>query len=441
LAEYQSAVASNDMLGARKALLELVQAKDDVAEYWTELGKLQASMGAYSDAYYAFTRAYELDRSNPELARALTQLALRSGDLTTAQARAEELEVLVPGDPWVKLAKGWAAVGESRFGQSLPIADQLLSQNPLDPAATVLKGRSLFGLGREDEAIDFLSKHVAAMRSDTGSLNLLAQIYQRRDEWVKVVAVRRQLSQLMPNDQDNLLALVEASLRSGQIADARAASFRLLQPQAPRGLVSKVLDLWSDFWPSPERVEDARKLASKAPPEQRLVYAAFLSSLGSPADAIRLTTPDATLPVRAENAEANAVFADAQLRSGNLSAAKSRLDAVIAYDPGNATALRARAELELRTGRAPQAINDAQKLVTVVPSSPENRILLARAYTAAGNKTWADRTLWAAFNDIPANDRVYEALRSTRIGKPDALAQLEAEFDRQRDHQIRKGLL
>jgi predicted Zn-dependent protease len=124
-----------------------------------------------------------------------------------------------------------------------------------------------------------------------------------------------------------------------------------------------------------------------------------------------------------------------------LSAAKSRLDAVIAYDPGNATALRARAELELRTGRAPQAINDAQKLVTVVPSSPENRILLARAYTAAGNKTWADRTLWAAFNDIPANDRVYEALRSTRIGKPDALAQLEAEFDRQRDHQIRKGLL
>ena len=50
LGEYQAAAASNDLLGARKALLRLVQAKDDVSEYWAELGKVQATMGAYSDA-------------------------------------------------------------------------------------------------------------------------------------------------------------------------------------------------------------------------------------------------------------------------------------------------------------------------------------------------------------------------------------------------------
>src|SRR4051812_19033489 len=64
LGEYQTAAASNDMPGARRALLKLVQTKEDVSEYWAELGKVQATMGAYSDAYYAFTRAYELDRSN-----------------------------------------------------------------------------------------------------------------------------------------------------------------------------------------------------------------------------------------------------------------------------------------------------------------------------------------------------------------------------------------
>ena len=67
LGEYQAAAAANDLVGARKALLELVGAKDDVADYWVELGKVQASMGSYGDAYYAFTRAYELDRSNPDL--------------------------------------------------------------------------------------------------------------------------------------------------------------------------------------------------------------------------------------------------------------------------------------------------------------------------------------------------------------------------------------
>src|SRR4051794_20353158 len=155
LGEYQAASAANDLPAARRALLELVGAEDDVSDYWAELGKVQAAMGAYGDAYYAFTRAYELDRSNPELVRALTQLALRSGDLGTAQARAEELEVLVPGDPWVKLTKGWAAVGETRYQEALATAEQLLAGDPLDPTASVLKGRSLFGLGREDEAIDF----------------------------------------------------------------------------------------------------------------------------------------------------------------------------------------------------------------------------------------------------------------------------------------------
>src|SRR6476620_5025110 len=65
LGEYQSAAAANDLLGSRQALLKLVRAKDDVADYWAELGKVQAALGSYNDAYYAFTRAYELDRSDP----------------------------------------------------------------------------------------------------------------------------------------------------------------------------------------------------------------------------------------------------------------------------------------------------------------------------------------------------------------------------------------
>src|SRR6478672_10021688 len=99
LTAYQAAAASNDLAGARKALMELVGAKDDVPDYWIELGKLQASTGSYGDAYYAFTRAYELDRSNPELLRAITELALRSGDLSLAEAHARELEVVSPGNP------------------------------------------------------------------------------------------------------------------------------------------------------------------------------------------------------------------------------------------------------------------------------------------------------------------------------------------------------
>jgi tetratricopeptide (TPR) repeat protein len=429
------------MWDARNALLKLVRAKDDVADYWAELGKVQASMGSYGDAYYAFTRAYELDRSNPELVKALTQLALRSGDIGMAQAHAEELEVLSPGDPWVKLVKGWAAYSESRFDQSLAIADQMLAAAPFDPSATVLKARALVALNRDDEALDLLTRQVQSQPADTGILALLVKIYQRRSDWAKVTDFAARLSDLAPQDQQNMLILTQAALRSGNIPLARATSSKLLQPKVDPTLVSKVLDQWADYWPSPQRVEDVRRLAAGAGTEQRLVYAAFLSRVGSPSDAARLVGDTASLPVKASNAEANAVLGDALLRGGNIAAAKSRLDAVLAFDPGNSTALRARSELEIRVGQGKLAVEDAQKLVTVLPTSARDRLLLARAYSVAGNRAWTERTLWAAFHEIPADEHIYAALRSTRNGNTEAMNELQAEFERQRAARLNRGLL
>jgi len=442
LSDYQSAAAANNMLAARKALLQLVRAKDDVADYWAELGKLQASMGSYGDAYYAFTRAYELDRSNPELLRALTELALRSGDVGRAQTHARELSVVAPGDPWVKLVEGWAAISESQYAKALAVSDELLAVSPFNSAAVMLKGRALIGLNREDDAIDLLGKQLQSQPSDIGSLQLLSRIHEGRGDWPKLVDVAQRLTDLTAGDFQYGLILVRASLRSGNIERARRASFKLLKPDASPQLVSSVLDLWALYWPSSQRIADARMLANAASgQEQRLVYAAFLSRVGSAADALRLAGNAATLPINAQNAEANAVFADALSRTGNLGGAKARFDAVLAFDPGNATALRGRSELELRTGNARAAVEDAQKLTTVLPNSSSDRLLLSRAFAASGDRAWAERTLWTAFQDIPADERIYAALRATKSGNVDAMNDLQAEFARQRGAKVRQGLL
>jgi tetratricopeptide (TPR) repeat protein len=442
LGEYQTAAAVNDMSGARRALLELVQAKDDVADYWAELGKVQAAMGSYGDAYYAFTRAYELDRTNPSLVRALTELALRSGDLGQAQARAEELEILSPTDPWVKLVKGWAAFGELRYDESLAVSDAMLAASPFDPSATVLKARSLVALHRENEAIDVLTKQIQAQPSDVGSIELLSRIYYRENNWPKVAELAQQARMLAPADQTNALLLVEAAFRAGNVTLGRKASFGILPPNADIPTVSSVLDLWSDYWPSPQRIADARRLAEAAAgAEQRLVYADFLNRAGSPADAARLVSRAATLPVDAGSAEANAVLADALSRSGNAAKAKARFDAVLAFDPGNATALRGRAELELRTGNSAAAVLDGQKLVTVAPQSAPDRLLLARAFAATGNRPWVERTLWSALQDIPGDEHILAALESTKRGDRGGIDDLNAEFARQRDAKLNRGLL
>ena len=442
LSAYQSASAVNDLYGARRALLQLVRAKDDVPDYWVELGKLQASMGNYSDAYYALSRAYELDRSNPDLVRAVTQLALKAGDLPSALSHAEELEVLAPGDPWPKLVKGWAAITESHYDQALTAADGILATTPYDPSATVLKARALLGLNRQNDAMDLLMKQVQAQPTDTGSMELLARLYTRENDWPKLLQIAQRLSQAAPNNVDYGLMVVEAGFRSGNVAAARTASQRLLKADATPAVVTAVLSLWQDYWPSPQRIADAKALAGAATALQsRLIYASFLSRFGSPADAVRLSEGAATLPVNAGNAEANAVLADALTRMGNAGAAKNRFDAVLAFDPGNATALRGRAELELKEHQAQAAVVDAQKLTTVLPTSADDRLLLARAYSAAGNTPWVDRTLWSAFQEIPADEKLFAALQATKKGNPDATRELQEEFDRQRDSKLGRGMI
>lgn len=442
LSAYQSAAAANDLTGARKALLQLVRAKDDVADYWVELGKLQASMGNFSDAYYAFTRAYELDRRNVDVLRAVTQLALRSGDVGLARSHAEELEVLSPGDPWVKLTDGWAAYSESHFDRSLSAADAILASSPFDPSGTVLKARTLLSLNRDDEAVELLTKQIKSQPSDLASQQLLARIYAKRGDWEHVASVAKQMYELNSRDLNNALLLIAGGFRSGDVAIARKASLDLLHSQTDPAQVASVLNLWTDYWPSPQRINDARALAAAASGlQQRLLYANFLSRVGSPADGIRLSSDAAGLPISAGNSEANAVFADALARTGNSAQATSRFDAVIAFDPGNATALRGRAELELRTGKAPAAILDAQKLVTVLPNSSSDRLLLARSYSAAGNPAWMERTLWTAFQEIPADEKIYGALLTLKKGNAEETGDLKEEFDRQRSAKLNRGLL
>jgi predicted Zn-dependent protease len=437
--DYQAAAAVNDTAAARKALLKLVAAKDDVPDYWAELGKLELGAGRFGEANFAFTRAYELDRRNPDLVRAVTQLALKSGDLELAQRRAAELEVLAPDDPWVKLTRGWAAIAQSQFDKAIAESDALLVTMPLDPSATVLKARGLIGLNRANDATQLLEKQIEAQPSDAGSMRLLARIYDRNEDWPHLAATAQKLAEIVPDDQDNLLMLVKAALRSGKSALAQQASARLLKPDSLPILISTTLDIWSNDWSGPTKLDAARKLAADAGPAQKLTYARYLSAWGSPQDALRLALPVATTPITAENAEANAVVADAFARSGKAAEAKQRFDAVLAFDSGNATALEGRADLFLRTSNAAAAVRDAQKLVTVMPTDADARLLLAKSFMAADNKPWADRTLWSAFQEIPANQKIFAALLATRRGDANGTLELQEEFARQRDANLSRG--
>ena len=92
------------------------------------------------------------------------------------------------------------------------------------------------------------------------------------------------------------------------------------------------------------------------------------------------------------NLSSNAVIAESLALKGEVSQAKTLFDQILAKEPDHVYALRGRINLAIKTGAAKRAIIDAQRLVSVVPRSAQDRLLLARAYSAAGDQRQVDRT-------------------------------------------------
>ncbi len=145
-------------------MLQLVAAEDDNPSNWQELGKVQIQLGSYSDAYYAFTRAHELDKSNPQLLSSLTQLALLSGNIDVAEDHAQKLELLAPDHPGGEAQLRLRRVAARRLRpRRTSRSDQLLAEFPREPSANLLKARMLLGRGKNEEAIKLLETQTQGM--------------------------------------------------------------------------------------------------------------------------------------------------------------------------------------------------------------------------------------------------------------------------------------
>ena len=436
--EYQAAAAAGDLIATRIALLKLVGVQDDNPDYWDRLGKVQVELGSLRDAYYAFSRAHELDRSNTDALSNLTQLALMSGDVDAAEDHAEKLALLQPDHPVIKLARAYGALKHSNFDEADRQIDPLLQAFPRDPSANLLKARVLLGRGKRNEAVRVLDAQTRGKPDDVGSWKALMALHQRDRNWPGVHLAASRLARLKPEETKPALAAIDAAFRRNDIAAALRGSERFLRPDAPADGVGQVLAIWAERWKTPAAVAEARKRSKTAGPSHRLAYATYFNMAGSPDDAAAILGGQPQLPLTPGNMSTNSLIAETLALRGQYREAKQLFDAVLAKEPDHVHALRGRINLELRMGAAKAAIKDAQRLVSVSPRSARDRLLLARAYTAAGEKRQVDRTLWDAFHDIRADFLLYETLRAHVVKSrgAEAAASVDAEFQQQQDVEL-----
>ena len=410
--KYQAASNAGDLVAARRALLELVAADEDVPSYWLELGKVQVRLGDYPQAFYAFTRANELNRGDPEAVRYLAQIAVQSGDLQEAAAQAARLDLLAPGDPMVKLTNGMVSLQRKNYGEAARQADEILAQAPLDPNAKVLKARALVGLGQAPAAIALLKDQVQRQPQDAGSMRALFNLQRGTGDWTALLATGRAFLALVPRDSAIGLMTIDAAFKTNDIAAARAVSLALLKPDASPDLINSVLEMWRAQWKSPDAIALARTLAGKSGAAQQIAYGHYFNLSGAAATTVSMLGGVASGKTRPNNADAQAIYYEALAAQGRRDEARAGLEAVLLVDQENDLALGALTPLLLQMGDKPRALNMARKLVAVAPKSVAGRLILAKSYDTSGDRDAAIRTLWEALHDIPGEETIYTLLRS-----------------------------
>jgi predicted Zn-dependent protease len=441
-AQYQSALAAGDLTRAQAALVVLVHADEDVPDYWIELGKIDLQLGDYGKAYDAFSRAHELDRSNVDVLATLTQLALMAGQVQLADDQSRSLALISPDHPVVALVRGYVALKAGDFDKADSEADQLLASYPAESDAKILKARILIERRRLDDAISLLEAQHSSVPQDRATIRALTNLYRSRFDWRNVARVQGDLHKLDPNDANVSRMFVEASLRAGDVATAQSVSQALLQPSSSAQLIDRTLQTWAQSAPHGVLLADAAKLAEGMTGEKRVAFADYFNDVGRPAVAAALLGR-AQLPAKQTNSRWNSVFAQALALQGRTAEAMQLFGLVLQEEPDQVDALRGRCALEARSGMTKQAIVDAQRLISVSPNTGEDRLMLAQAYLAAGNRNEVRRTLWQAFQDLPEDGKIFSALRSVLLstGDVDGAKRLADEFADQRFDKLRKGLV
>ena len=442
-AEYQAAASSGDLAAARDALLRLTAIDEDVADYWAELGRVQLALGAYPDAYFALTRALELNRSSPDLLRILAQLSLRADRLDLAEDYAEQLDLVAPGDVAVRLTKAMVALRQNNLEEASAQSAEILKADPTNSDARLIESQVLQRSGKPAEAIALLEKQVALKSEDIPAHRALAALYEEADNLKKSAEHRRRVYALRPDAAEEGVRAVEASFRAGDVEWAQEASIKLLGPKVPAAQVRAVLTLWEDEWSGAERVRLARRLAQAAPVPQKAEFAQFLIRTGAPSDAASILAPIVGTTADRRNVQHAGIYAHALVDMGKVAEARRWIDEVLAIDQDNVDALRATVRLDVRRKDFEIAINDAQKIVTLVPDSAEDRLLLSRTYAAAGDRREAERVLWQAFHDLPGDRHVYVALQQFLIasGDIDGRKRVASEFAERRRASNLKDLI
>lgn len=198
------------ILESRPSDVKVINALSGILD---ELGDLPEALG------YART-AVILDPENVELHRRLAGLYEKNGEIQSAYAESEQIiksqrEPLA--EDWIELSR--RAFQLHQYNRALEACKTVLDQQPNNPAAVMLMGKTLMALDQNDQAAAYLSRASLLKPDDPEIWMSLAACYQKSGKPQRAIEVLRSAVLAVPDSAEINFALGDSYLGNGSLAE------------------------------------------------------------------------------------------------------------------------------------------------------------------------------------------------------------------------------
>ncbi len=357
---------------------------NQLADAWFFKAEARRAAGDEARALAMYDRAIELD---PEHDRALLSRALlraQQGEYGAAMADVQAVRARLPQLPEAAYLEAMLLVrrGDLKGAQAaLQEAATTLDRIPDDSLLwrgqrRWLAGLTAFGLGRFEQARDYLNAFVGNNPEHTAARKVLGATLLELGNAREAMYTLKPAAEQRAEDVELLRLLAVAQRQAGFAQDAVATLEQALQA-APDNA-----ELWLQQGLSlqaAERIESARQhlqQAVKLVPGQvgpRLALARLALDMDDPETA--LDQAEQVLAQDARAVQAHLLAGLAQQRLGQPAAAQSHFETVLAQEPGNVTANLQLADLELAANQLTAA---DERLKALLEQHPDNAAIMHR---------------------------------------------------------------
>lgn len=399
IAEAQ--LAAGNLEAARENIQQAIFARDDVADHFIILGRIELQSGKLPSAFNAFSRALDLQADNLEVLQAIAELGLQTDRLQEAEEAADRMLLLYPGSSRAMLVKGFLAIESGRLEDARRFADEILSLNPNDEGGAILSARLQALEGKFDAAVATVLQAQEAI-GETEALNAtLLEIYRAQGN---VEGLRRTFPKVIAAagpGSEYQIDFINFLYKTGDAASARIEAVKAIETRPnDRGTLALLGNLFLEHDPSPLGSQQITAFATAGTRATRLALARFYF------ESEQLDKAQTLLArlVSERSIEAQALMARTELARGKDRKAKAMADSVLASDPRNPDALLTRSRLRLAAGRIDAAIEDANVVVSDAPQEYAGYAALANAHSAKGGRLRARQVFERGIDFLPQSN-------------------------------------